>query len=125
MNGGLSRVDISYALQLYPALQDAPQTMETLQSFQLTVANTEQQDFSFTPEDTRYYQLRTFGAIDSVLVVFGVNDKGEPHFLTADDNSGVERDASIRVKLFRGKKYLVKLRLYYKAPGQYASLMIW
>ncbi len=125
--GGLSAADVAFALEKYPGRDKmaAPQAMKVLQSFALTVANTEQEDFSFVPEETRYYHLRTFGPIDSVLVVFEINDKGEPRYISADDNSGVERDAVIRLKLFRGSKYVIKLRLYYKSPGKQASVMIW
>jgi hypothetical protein len=123
--GGLSPVDLAYVRKLYPEVQAAPQEMQVLKSFELTVANTEQQDFSFTPGETRYYNLRTFGPVDSVLVVFEINQDGEPQFISGDDNGGVEQDALIRVKLFRGRRYVVKLRLYYKSPGQKASLMIW
>ena len=42
--------------------------------------------------------------------------KEEPRFLAGDDDSGEERNASITYKLFKGRKYIVRLRLYY--PGQ-------
>jgi hypothetical protein len=47
-------------------------------------------------EVTRYYEIRTFGASDSVMVLFEYQD-GEPRYLTADNDSGEDRNAYIRV----------------------------
>ena len=41
---------------------------------------------------------------------------GEPRFVAGDDDSGEERNASITQKLFAGRSYIARLRLYY--PGQ-------
>ena len=50
-----------------------------------------------------------------MLVLFeDVN--GEPRFIAGDDDSGTDRNAMIAHKLFQGRSYIVRLRLYY--PGQ-------
>ena len=48
---------------------------------------------------------------------------GEPRFLAGDDDSGEERNASISYKLFKGRTYIVRLRLYYPGQSGTTSLM--
>ena len=48
---------------------------------------------------------------------------GEPRFLAGDDDSGEERNASIAYKLFKGRSYIVRLRLYYPGQSGKTSLM--
>jgi len=67
------------------------------------------------PTESRKYRIETKGASDTLLTLFEDID-GEPRFLAGDDDSGEERNASITYKLFKGRKYIVRLRLYY--PGQ-------
>ena len=55
------------------------------------------------------------GATDTVLVLFeDVN--GVPRLLSGDDDSGEDRNAAIEYKLFSGRSYTARLRVYY--PGQ-------
>src|SRR5205814_194392 len=48
----------------------------------------------------------------------------EPGLVTADDDSGEDRNASIRQKLFKGRTYFVRLRLYYPGQTGTTSLMV-
>jgi hypothetical protein len=59
--------------------------------------------------------MATKGASDTLLVLFE-EINGQPRYVTADDDSGEDRNASINYKFFAGRKYHVRLRLYY--PGQ-------
>ena len=54
--------------------------------------------------------MRRLGYVPSL------NLGGEPRYLAADDDSGESRNARISYKLFAGRTYIVRLRLYY--PGQ-------
>jgi hypothetical protein len=61
------------------------------------------------------YTIATKGASDTLLALFE-EIGGQPRYLAADDDSGEDRNASITYKLFKGRTYHVRLRLYY--PGQ-------
>jgi hypothetical protein len=60
------------------------------------------------------------GASDTLLGLFE-EINGQPRYLAADDDSGEDRNASITYKCFAGRKYHVRLRLYY--PVKLASLL--
>ncbi len=50
---------------------------------------------------------------------------GEPVYLTGDDDSGESRNARVQVKLQAGRRYIVRVRLYYAwASGRFA-VMLW
>lgn len=72
-------------------------------------------DFVFKPTQSRRYTIATLGGSDTLLALFEQVD-GEPRFVAGDDDSGEDRNASIRQKLFSGRTYVVRLRLYY--PGE-------
>jgi hypothetical protein len=48
---------------------------------------------------------------------------GEPRYLAGDDDSGEDRNAQIVHKLFKGRTYIVRLRLYYPGQSGTTSLM--
>ncbi len=50
---------------------------------------------------------------------------GEPRYLTADDDSGEDRNAYIRVKLIKGREYILRIRLYYASSLGETAVMIW
>jgi hypothetical protein len=81
----------------------------------VNLAAGQQVDYLFQPTGTRKYTIATKGAADTLLALFE-EVQGQPRFLIADDDSGEDRNASITYKLFAGRKYHVRLRLYY--PGQ-------
>jgi hypothetical protein len=45
-------------------------------------------------------------------------------YLSGDDNSGTGNNAFIRIKLFRGKTYVIKLKVYYKPSKEKTVLVI-
>lgn len=113
--GTLSPADKQWALKWYPPLQA---TLPTLQPFQPVVADLaagQQIDYAITPTSSRKYTIETKGASDTLLVLFE-DINGEPRFLAGDDDSGEDRNAKISYKLFAGRHYIARLRLYY--PGQ-------
>ncbi len=111
----LSRADKQWARQWYPPLRA---TLPKLQPFQAATADLaagQQIDFAIKPAESRKYTIETKGASDTLLTLFEDID-GDPRFLAGDDDSGEDRNARITYKLFKGRSYIVRLRLYY--PGQ-------
>jgi hypothetical protein len=113
--GTLSKADKEWALKWYPTAKARPKVLEAFESAAIDLAAGEQVDFVIKPTESRKFTMWTKGASDTLLVLFEEVD-GEPRYLAADDDSGEERNASIVYKLFKGRTYNLRLRLYY--PGQ-------
>jgi hypothetical protein len=121
----LSNADKEWALKWYPKLKPAT-TLTTLQPFQtvaVDLAAGQQIDYAIKPASSRKYTIETKGASDTLLVLFEDID-GQPRFLAGDDDSGEDRNASIVYKLFQGRSYIVRLRLYYPGQSGKTSLMV-
>src|SRR5262245_49179817 len=121
--GTLSEADKQWAMKWYPGAQAS--TIPTLQPFQAVatdLAAGQQVDFAIRPTSSRKYTIETKGASDTLLVLFeDVNS--EPRYLAGDDDSGEDRNASITYKLFQGRNYIVRLRLYYPGKSGKTSVM--
>ena len=111
----LSKADKEWSLKWYPPLQASLTTLQPFQSVAVDLAAGQQVDFTIKPTGSRKYKIETKGASDTLLVLFE-DINGEPRFLAGDDDSGEDRNATITYKLFQGRSYIVRLRLYY--PGQ-------
>jgi len=123
--GGLSARDKTWAKTFYPPLTKADYAeLKVLQSQELNIPAGEQKNFYITPTASRYYDIRTFGESDTVMVLFQ-EENGELRYRTGDDDSGVDRNAAIRVKLFKGKKYVLRIRLYYAERTGETAVMMW
>jgi hypothetical protein len=124
--GGLSRRDRLWVRKFYPVLPpSAVRTLTPLQSTALRLAPGEQADFDFTAPAARAYTFATFGAADTRLVVAKEGRNGKFTALAEDDDSGDERNASLRVKLSKGDKVRVKVRMRFIDAGGEAALMAW
>ena len=111
--GGLSTLDVSYAKSFYPLVDEGDVTdLTPLQSVQLDLAAGEQKNLNVVPNGTRDYEIRTVGTSDTVVVLFEEVD-GEMRYSAGDDDSGEDRNAYLRVKLYQGRKYVLRVRLYY------------
>jgi hypothetical protein len=111
----LSAADKQWALKWYPPLKAAMPALQPLQSVAVDLAAGQQVDYAIKPTESRGYKMETKGASDTLLALFE-DINGEPRFLAGDDDSGEERNASFSQKLFKGRSYILRLRLYY--PGQ-------
>ena len=122
---GLSARDKKWVREFYPALglQDY-RKLEPFQSVRLNLEPSQQADFTLTPKATRQYVISTFGVSDTVLVLFEDMD-GELHFTTADDDSGEDYNANIKVRLYAGRKYVLRVRLYYQHRKGDLGVMVW
>lgn len=121
--GTLSNADKAWIAKWYP-----PQaaTLPTLQPFEPVVAELaagDQLDYTIKPKESRKYTIETRGAMDTVLVLFEDVD-GAQRYLSGDDDSGEDRNASITYKLFRGRTYTARLRVYHPGQSGKTSLMI-
>ena len=124
--GGLSKRDIYWAKHFYPPLNKKQfAQLIPLKSFELAATGGKQKNFYFEPPESKYYEIQTFGPLDTVMVLSEEINGKDLQYLTADDNSGTDKNAYLKIKLFRNKKYLLKVRVAYKSPGAKAVLMIW
>ena len=120
--GTLSNADKEWALKWYPKLKAALPTLQPFDTVAVELAAGQQVDFAIRPTESRKYKIETKGASDTLLVLFE-DINGEPRFLAGDDDSGEDRNASIGYKLFKGRNYIARLRLYYPGQSGKTSLM--
>ena len=121
--GTLSKADKDWALKWYPAQTSGPAKLEAFHSVAVDLVVGQQLDFVFQPAQSRRYTITTKGASDTLLTLFEQID-GKPRYMAADDDSGDDRNASITSKLFKGRTYFVRLRLYYPGQTGTTSLMV-
>jgi hypothetical protein len=119
--GTLSKADKEWAIKWYPPLTSAVTTLQPFQPVVVEIAAGQQVDFVITPTDSRKYRIETKGASDTLLALFE-NINGVPRFLSGDDDSGEDRNAAIDYKLFKGRSYIARVRLYY--PGQSGKMSL-
>lgn len=122
---GLSADDKALVLRFYPPLDDdSLPVLEPFRSQAIHLDPGDQADFAIEPTATRTYEFRTFGAADVVMVLFEEVD-GNPRFMTADDDSGEGRNATFNVRLLAGRKYLLRVRMYYRMALGDTAVMFW
>ena len=123
--GGLSARDKEWVKTFYPPLEPADENvLPLLETRRLQIGPGEQRNFLLKPASNRYYEIRTFGQSDTVVVLLERRSDGEA-YLTADDDSGEDRNAYIRRRLQKGRTYVVRLRLYYAASSGETAIMWW
>ena len=111
--GTISSADKEWALKWYPPLKANLTTLQPFQAVAVDLAAGQQVDFTIQPTASRKYTIETKGFSDTLLVLFEDID-GEPRYLSADDDSGEDRNASIVYKLFQGRSYIC---LLYTSPS--------
>ncbi len=123
--GGLSVRDKSWVKSFYPPLKAGGfPKLKPAESVRLSIAPGEQKNFEIEPQATRNYEIRTFGASDTVMVLFE-RDGEKLRYLAGDDDGGEDRNAYLKVKLFSGKKYVLRIRLYYAEREEETAVMMW
>lgn len=122
---GLSERDKAWVKALYPPLSAADYSaLKPLDSVMLAITPGGQRNFTFEPDATREYQLQTFGESDTVMVLFE-DDNGTLRYIDGDDDSGESYNSYLSVKLFKGRKYVVRIRLYYSNREGESAVMVW
>ncbi len=122
--GGLSQLDREWATRWFPALQPQQRRLDPFVSVPLALSPGEQVDLTIDPDGSRDYQISTFGAADTVMVLFEEVD-GELRFVAGDDDSGADRNALVSARLFRGRHYALRLRLYWAGDSGQTAVMLW
>lgn len=124
--GGLSARDREWVHAFYPPSTAADdEALPLLESKRLQINPGEQRSFVLKPTVDRYYEIRTFGASDTVIVLYERAAGGRETYVTGDDDSGEERNAYIRRRLHRGRTYVLRVRLYYAADSGDTGVMWW
>ncbi|HET7459826.1 MAG TPA: M12 family metallopeptidase [Longimicrobium sp.] len=123
--GGLSERDKTWVRTFYPPQTPAkfPRLGPGLSQF-LPQHSGDQQDFVVIPEATRKYNIATFGTCDAVVALFE-EENGVPRFITADDDSGEDRNAKLQVKLLTGRKYIVRAQVRFVDASSMPFIMMW
>jgi hypothetical protein len=117
----LSSADKEWAVKWYPKLNATLPTLQPFQSVAADLAAGQQIDYAIKPTASRNYTIETKGASDTLLALFE-DINGTPRLLAGDDDSGQDRNARIVYKLFQGRNYIARLRLYY--PGKTGKTML-
>lgn len=122
--GGISTLDQRYVREFYPPLaQSDYKSLRPFESVRINIAPGKQLNLSIEPSVTRNYTIETFGDSDVLLVLFEDTAKGAT-YLSADDDSGTDLNARIEHKLIKGRKYILRARLYYvEVQGECAVML--
>lgn len=123
--GGLSKRDIHYALKFYPSKNPVPDIIATEKNnYEIVAGNSVQQNYIFKPSVSKKYSIKTKGQFDTVLVIAEKLKTGSLKFVAGNDNAGTGKNASITTPLSKNKTYVIKVKIYYRPPGEKAFLFI-
>lgn len=121
--GGLSPRDITWVRTFYPAIGEAAlPELAPLVSTAVEAGPGKQSDFVVHPPATRKYRFATFGESDTVMVLFEEVDE-TLRYRAGDDDSGVDRNASLEEMLYSERQYILRVRVNYSAGGPTAVMM--
>lgn len=122
--GGLSEQDVLQVRLFYPPLDDSSYPeLKPFHSEILSLAPAEQKNFVINPSATRNYTIQTFGKSDTVMVLFE-DQSGDLKYVAGDDDSGTDLNAQINVRLYQGRRYVLRIRLYSNISGGEISVML-
>ncbi len=122
---GLSNRDKTWVKTFYPPLRRRDyRELKLLEPVRLDIGQGEQINLVIKPSVTREYDISTFGESDTVMVLFEDRD-GELRYLSGDDDSGESFNASFSIKLVAGRRYVLRVRLYYSHRAGETALMMW
>jgi len=122
---GLSAEDIAWMKQFYPPqIKSDFSDLNPFTSEQFNIEPGEQVNLRLSPANTRKYNISTFGQSDTVMVLFEEVD-GDLKYVSGDDDSGENFNANMEVKLFSGRKYVLRVRLYWQNRKGEFAVMYW
>jgi hypothetical protein len=122
--GGLSQLDLQQARLFYPPLDESSYPeLKPFHSEVLSLAPAEQKNFVINPPATRDYTIQTFGQSDTVMVLFE-NQNGDLKYVDGDDDSGTDRNATVNIRLYQGRRYVLRIRLYSNFSAGETSVML-
>lgn len=124
-DSGLSQRDKEWAKLFYPAIAaNDYQSLTPYHSIQANLEPGQQLNFLVQPTATRVYNFATFGNADTVMLLFEEVD-GQPRYRAGDDDSGNNLNAQFEEKLFAGRKYILRVRLYWQHRRGDFGVMMW
>lgn len=137
---GLSRVDREEARRFYPPQAggdegdddggddggegDSLPRLAVMELEKLLLTPGEQADFLIVPPRSDTFNLRTFGQSDVVMVLFEAVD-GQWRYLAGDDDSGSRRNASLQLRLRKGRRYALRIRMYSPYASGETAVLLW
>lgn len=122
---GLSSDDKLWARKFYPGLSESDhRLLKPFEAVRVTVEPGDQLNFLVKPTATRRYTFQTFGLSDTVMVLFE-DINGDLRYRSGDDDSGTSRNARIRIKLYAGQTYVLRVRLYWAHRSGDFAVMMW
>ena len=116
---GLSSNDVIWARKMYPSLIPVDDDLEVGSPRSVTLEPGGQMSCSFVPPVSGVFIIETRGTNDTVLVIF--DEDGE--FVAGDDDSGLDTNALIHVSLVRGKRYTIRVRMFWSDSGGQVTLL--
>lgn len=123
--GGLSTRDLQQARLFYPPLEEfSYPELKPFHSEVLSLSPAEQKNFVINPPATRDYTIQTFGQSDTVMVLFE-DQNGDLKYVDGDDDSGTDLNATLNVRLYQGRRYVLRIRLYSNFSASETSVMLW
>ncbi|MFJ4681818.1 M12 family metallopeptidase [Streptomyces sp. NPDC088789] len=123
--GTLSPLDKEFVLRWYPPVGTRlPEELVPFRSAPLRLGPGEQADFRIEPRQTREYTVGVFGDGDAVAVLFEERD-GVPRYVTGEDDGGSPDNATLRARLVKGRRYVVRVRLYSVRGSGETAVMCW
>jgi hypothetical protein len=121
--GTVSQLDVQWMTSWYPAGQTT-RALDPFASAPLDLKPKQQADFAISPPASRGYEFGTFGSGDTVAILFE-NVDGKLRYLAGDDDGGEERNARIGAKLFKGREYVLRVRLNWVGQSDGVAVMYW
>ncbi len=121
---GLSEKDREQVRLFYPVEAPDHPELRPFEAQRLSLGRGEQKNFAVVPPASRSYDFRTFGDSDTVMVLFEDRD-GELGYVKGDDDSGTDLNASFRVRLAKGRRYVLRTRLYFNWSSGDSAVMMW
>lgn len=122
--GTISKLDVEWMQSWYPGDGQGTSPLAPFESKALPPGPKGQASFAISPPSSRKYEIGTFGAADTVAVLFEKVD-GKLRYVSADDDSGEERNAHFTHKLFKGREYVLRVRVNWVGEAGGASVMVW
>jgi hypothetical protein len=121
---GISAHDIAWVQAWYPPFDEEDiAILEVNRSQPIQILPGHQAQYAIEPAATREYTIMTLGESDTRLTLFEEVHSGW-RFRAGDDDGGENRNARIQVKLFAGRQYQLRTRLYHAgASGEFAVVM--
>ena len=111
--GVLSSNDKKGVKALYPPVKASKMvTLKLNKIAEIKAGSGGQSDFVFTAPATGKYIFETKGELDTVMVIFEKGPK-ENYYMAGDDDSGLDKNAKIKLPLVKGRKYLINVRVMY------------